>query len=467
MGLRFDPVGGGQFKQAVKQIIEAESQPIKQLENRKKTEESRLKLFQEFKGKFSGIQKALQDLSGFSKFRELKVELGDAADFITVTVDKDRAPTGTYSLEVEQLAARTAVMTTGYESPDESQFGLGFITMNLPDGTTSEIYIEEENASLNGIARMINGDEKSPIRASVIKDASSPDAPWKLLLSAKNPGEKNQIEFPQFYFMDGKKDLDLEQDQPATNAVIKLDGIPIELENNLATDFLTGVNLTLKQARPGRPLSFTISEDQQKIAGKVKTMVDQLNSILEFITKQNTVDAKTDTRSTFAGDTGLQTIEYRIRNLLHEGFPVGVPNSDEFRLVFTNEIGIEFDKGGQLQFKEDKFKKFLEKDYNAIAEAITGPMGMAVQMKAAIESFTAPNTGFLSTREVGIRNRIKEFDRQIDDKQKAIERRQQSLTDQFSRLEATLGSLQRQSQYLAASMPAGGAAGSIASLLGG
>ena len=51
MGLRFDPIGGGQFKQAVKAIMEAEAQPLKTLEARKGKEESKMKLFQDFKTK--------------------------------------------------------------------------------------------------------------------------------------------------------------------------------------------------------------------------------------------------------------------------------------------------------------------------------------------------------------------------------------------------------------------------------
>ena len=46
MGLRFDPVGGGQFKQAVQAIIDAESQPIKQLEVRKAREAQLREAFQ-------------------------------------------------------------------------------------------------------------------------------------------------------------------------------------------------------------------------------------------------------------------------------------------------------------------------------------------------------------------------------------------------------------------------------------
>ena len=93
MGLRFDPVGGGQFKQAVQQLIEAESQPIKTLEKRKVKEDSRLKLFQEFKSKFTGLDKTITEVASFKKFRELKVDLGDGASLMNVTLDKEKADT--------------------------------------------------------------------------------------------------------------------------------------------------------------------------------------------------------------------------------------------------------------------------------------------------------------------------------------------------------------------------------------
>ena len=38
MGLRFDPMGGGQLKAALSAIIEAEKQPINALSKRKETE---------------------------------------------------------------------------------------------------------------------------------------------------------------------------------------------------------------------------------------------------------------------------------------------------------------------------------------------------------------------------------------------------------------------------------------------
>ena len=467
MGLRFDPVGGGQFKQAVKQIIEAEAQPIKALEARKAREEAKLKLFQEFKTKFSGLDKALAEMSDFKKFRELKVDLGEAEKIIGVTVDKDKAEPGSYQIQVDQLAARTSIISNGFEDPNDTSLGVGYVNMYTSSGDALEIYIDDDHASLNGIASAINNHPDSIVRASVIKDVSNTDNPWKLILAAKKDGATNQVTFPEFYFLDGSKDFYIDGEYEAKNAKILVDNFPIEAESNDIADFLPGVNLKLKQAKPDEPFMFTISEDTQKVAGKVKSLVDQLNTVFGFISKQNQIDEKSDTRSTFAGDTGLQNIEYRLRNLMHEGFYGGEKGDGNPKLAFLNQLGIEFDKSGQLSFKEDKFKKLLDSDFGSISEAITGEIGFAYQMKSVLEGYTRVGTGLLSSREQGLRSRIQDIDRQIDNKTRLLERKQQDLTEKFSRLQATLGNLQRQQQYISSALPSGGGNNIVSQLLGG
>src|SRR5689334_9626920 len=117
VGLRFDPVGGGQFKQALQATIEAERQPIKNLEARKAREEAKMKLFQDFKSKFSGIDRALSEMSDFKKFVEMKADVGDASPYVGVTIDKELAQPGTYQIQVDQLAQRSSVITNGFENP--------------------------------------------------------------------------------------------------------------------------------------------------------------------------------------------------------------------------------------------------------------------------------------------------------------------------------------------------------------
>lgn len=467
MGLRFDPVGGGQFKQAVQTIIEAESQPLKQLETRKAREESKLKLFQEFKSKFAGFENAINDISSIRKLRELKVDLGDGKDQVAVTVDKEKAEPGTYSIDIKELAAKTSILSNAQPNPDEALLGMGFITMDLANGESIDIFVDEDQSSLRGIANLINSRSNLPVRAAVVKDESDMDMPWRLIVTAKKDGQRQEISFPQFYFLGGQKDFYIDDDRTAQNAIISMEGFDIELPSNNVEDFLPGVNLQLKQANPDHPFTITISEDYEKMAGKMKALVDQMNGVLKFINQQNQIDDKTDTRSTFAGDTSLQSIEYRLRNLMHEGFQVPIPDSDEDRRVFLTQLGIEFEKSGSVKFSEEKFTKFLQQDFDGLAEAISGEYGFAFQLRSVIGSYTRPGDGLLASREQGLRSRINNIDQQIDFKQRALERRQQSLVQQFSRLEAAVANMQRQQQYLSSTLGGGGGGNPILQLLGG
>ncbi len=467
MGLRFDPVGGGQFKQAIQQIVEAERVPVKQLEARKKLEETKLKTFQDFKSKFSNFDKTLAEFSNFKKFRELKVDLGDSAPYVDVTIDKEKAEAGSYQLEVSQLAKRASVMSNTFANPDEPSLGIGFVVVKTPEGDSREVFVDSKDASLRGIASLINKSENLGIHASVVNDQADPEKPWRLIVSSKKDGLSQSMELPELYFMDGEEDLWFAERNDADNALLRVDGFEIEAPSNELKDFMTGVNLKLKQARPDQPITVNISEDYQKVAGKVKGLVDQINSILEFITKQNAVDEKSDTRATFTGDSSLQSVEYRLRNLLHEGFPTFPSDAEDVRWVFTHQLGFEFEKTGQITFKEDKFTKALQNDFQGVTEAITGENGLAMQLREVVAGYTRSPDGMLVTRETNLRNRIKRIDDDIAQKERRIEQRQQRLTEQYSRLQGSLANLQKQQQYLSATMGGGGGGNLVSQLLGG
>lgn len=467
MGLRFDPVGGGRFQEVVKTIIEKEREPIKNLEQRKAREEAKIKLFQEFKGKLSGLQKQLEDIGSISRFRELKVDLGDGSNLVNVTVDKEKAQPGQYQLQVDQLAGRASMISKGFSNPDDNLLGVGFVVMELANGENYEVYIDPKYSSLKGVASQINNAQGSPVRASVVRDAYTPDSPWRLIVTAKDDGAEKDIHFPEFYFLDGTEDFWIDDQKNAQNAYIKLDGFDIDLASNDVSEFLSGVNLHLRQSRPESPFTLTISQDTQKISGKMKGVVDQVNGVLEFINKQNQIDKSTDTRTTFAGDSGLQSIEYRLRNLMHEGFPYWKdPNSEEPEFVWLNQVGVEIGKNGMLTFSEEKFNKALEGDFDRVAEAVTGEYGFANQLKAVVQGFMAPGQGMVGVREQALRQRITQIDDTISRKERVLEQRSEALVAKFSRLQGALSDLQRQQSYLGAIGGGGGGSNIVSQLLG-
>ncbi len=465
MGLRFDPMGGGQFKAALNSIIEAEKQPIKALEKRKDSEIAKQKLFGDFKGKFASLEGTLDSLIGFNKFKELKVELGDGSQYMNVTLDKEKANIGSWSVEVKQMAERSSMISNGFTDPNKKVLGLGYITMQMADGNKQDVYVTNEEASLYGVANKINSISESSVKATVLKDVSDSEKPYRLVLSAKKDGEENSVKFPQLYFVDGDEDFYIDKNKGAKNALLNVDGFEVELGSNDTPDFLQGVGLQLKQAKPGQSFNFSVKADYQKVSDKFKKVVDGTNALLEFINKQNSVNESSDTRNTFAGDTSLQNVEFRLRNLMHEGFGSHLESEDKFQIYHLSDLGVEFDKKGTLSIKEEKFQKALEKDFDGVAEALSGEKGFIVQMKGLMNGYSAGN-GVLSSRDKAIQTRIKQIDDDIANKQRNIDKKTESLTNQFARLQGSLSDMQKQQSYLSATL-GGGGGNSISQLLGG
>ncbi len=466
MGLRFDPMGGGQFKNALSAIIEAEKQPLKALEKRKENENSRLKLFGDFKSKFNTLRSSLSSMIGFNKFKELKAELGDGANVMSVTIDKEKAQAGSWEVEVKELAERSSMISNGFSDPNRKILGVGYINFDLPDGSTKQVYVTENDSSLYGIAAKINAIPEGPVKATVLKDVTDTERPYRLVISAKKDGNENEVQFPQLYFTDGEEEIFIERDKGAKNALLEVDGFEVELPSNDNPDFLQGVGVQLRQAKPGQKFTMNVKADYPKVVEKVKRVVEGMNGVLEFINKQNQVNESSDTRTTFAGDTSLQNIEFRLRNLMHEGFLARETPDGDPVIYHLGELGIEFDKKGVITLKEDRLQKMLETDFEGVAESISGDQGLASQLKTVMDGYADAGSGVMAAREKGIQTRIRQIDETIANKERAIERKTESLTAKFSRLQASLSDMQRQQNYLQSTL--GGSGGNpVSQLLGG
>jgi len=466
VGLRFDPMGGGQFKNALNAIIEAEKQPIKAMEKRKESEGAKLKLFGEFKTKFNGLRSSLASMVGFNKFKELKAELGDGAQFMSVSIDKEKANVGSWDVEIKELAERSSMISNGFSDPNKKVLGVGYVNFELPDGSKQEIYVTDQDASLYGVANKINSMAEGAVKATVLKDVTDSEKPYRLVMTAKKDGTENEVKFPQLYFVEGQEEFYIESDKGAKNALLSVDGFEVELPGTEIPDFLQGVGVQLKQAKPGQKFTMNVKADYPKVTEKVKKVIEGMNGVLDFINKQNQVNESSDTKSTFAGDTSLQNIEFRLRNLMHEGFGAHVTDENSFKVFHLSDLGIEFDKKGAISLKEEKFEKALEKDFEGVAEAISGERGFISQLKIVMDGYSEGD-GVMMAREKGIQMRIRQIDENIANKTRSIEKKTEALTAQFSRLQSSLSDMQRQQNYLSSTLGGGGGGNPIAQLLGG
>ncbi len=434
------PIASGLPKDLVQRLVEAEREPIRQLEERKKSEENKLKLAQDVSTKVKDISASVKDLTRFRSFRDL-MPVNPRPELMDVSVDKNVAEPGAYQVEVVQLAGRSSMMSNGFPDPDETQVGAGYFSYTLPSGDEKEVYVDPENSTLNGIAKLINNQRDLDLNAIVVNDGVGEDSPWRLIVTHNKSGEMNDAEFPSFYFLDGDEDFFLDKERIAQNSVVKVNGFEVEFEGNKIASLLPGVTLDLKDAAPGKEFTLKIQEDVKSIRGKVEAMVQKLNEVLGFIQNQNKLDEKSDTRNTLGGDVTLQTLEFKVRQL------VQTPLGTEYGPIRMADMGVMFNRAGLLDFNGDKFEALLNKNFGAVSQFFVGLEdggdGFANQLSNTAQSMTRQE-GVVQSRVDGIQRRIRDIDRQIENKERQIATTERALKEKFAKLESTMAKLKSQ-----------------------
>ncbi len=450
LGISFGSINTGLPKDIVKQIMEAEKIPLKKMEGRKGKIEDKKKLVGELNTLMGNLKGKILENGNARSLKELKVDTNN--DLVGVTIDKNIAHPANYQFEVISLAQKTSAMSVGVPDKDETYTGVGYVEYIKADGEEQKIYVGPEDASLNGIAKLINQDSKNGMHATVVNDGSDSDTPWRLLISLESTGDSNKAEFPYFYFVDGEYDLYLDKERPAQDAKIKLDGFEIEVPENKVKDIIPGVTIDLKKARPGEEFGLNIGDDKEAVTGKIGDFVDSINSVLGFIKNQNNLDKNTDTSRTLGGDILLQTIEGRIRGIVFND----VETSSGYKRV--GDIGLAFQRDGTLKLDQDRFDKVLAEDYNVVSEVLTGffkpdgtkSKGFIDNLSEFVNSTIRFPNGMLVNRSKGLDNKIEQIDRRIEQRQRNLNEKEKNLKNKFARLEGTISKIQSQGAGISA-----------------
>ena len=451
MSISFGSIGTGLPKDIVQQIVKAERIPLQKMNVDKSKIEDRKVLVEDLSTRMQNARKKLHENSTPKGLDEFVVDTN--GDVVDVSVDKNVVRPGNYRFEVVQLAQKSSAMSSGFPDRKDSYTGVGFIRYYLPDGKMKELYVDSENANLDGIARLINSQPDMGVQASIVNDGSGTDNPWRLILSLTETGDDNKAEFPYLYFVDGEYDLYLEFEREAHDGIIKLDGFEIEVPKNTVTEVIPGVSIDLKKANKGEEFSLKISENKEVVTDKIREVVDSLNSVLQFLSEQNNIDETTDTSRTLGGDILLQTIGGRLRKAIFEEIPTS------FGKKRLGNLGISFSREGVLQFDTNKFEAMLDKNYDLVKEVLTGHFseeegariggGINNLLRTVDELLSIPS-GPLASRKRTLENKMDQINSRIDNKEKMIKQRENSLREKFGRLEETMARIRTQGAGLAA-----------------
>lgn len=450
---------GGGLSSLVDQIVAAEREPIKNLENRKKNIETRLALVGDFEGKLTAVKTSLKDIVGTSKFQDYSLSVSDP-DVLAGTVLAEKAVPGQWKMEVVKLAESSGTLSNIIETKDKTRLGVGYLKFNTPDGDKS-IFINDSNNTLQGVAQAINT-AGFGVSATVVQDGADGTDGYRLILSSDFYGNSKDVEFPVIYLLDGDTDLYFDKERESKNGLIKLNGFEVQVVNNKLEDIIPGVSIDLKSAKPGKVVDLGLTENYEAIQTKLKTFVDSMNGVLGFIQTQNMVNEKTDTSKTLGGDSSLRSVENRLRQML-QGSSFG-----KGAITRLSQLGVEFNRAGTLEFKEDKFQKILKTNPRDILQFMNGDgspgAGFIGKVRTTIDNSLSSNSGVVSNKKKGLQNQISQMDRNIENKEKSLATKEDQLRRKFSKMEEQMSKLQAQSAQIGAG---GGMGGNIAQLIGG
>jgi flagellar hook-associated protein 2 len=414
------------------------------MEQRKAKLENKKGLVNELIKLVEGVRGEIYKNSNARSLRELKFNTN--TDIVGVTLDKNIANPASYQLEVLQLAQKSSIISNGVEDKDKTYIGVGYLQYKLPNGETKDVYVDAENSSLTGIAKLINKDSENGMRATVVNDGKDGNNNWRLIVSLEETGNPNKATFPYMYFVDGEVDLYFDQERPAQNAKIKLDGFEIELPANKSDEIIPGVTIDLKKAKPGEEFALEVAEDVTAVAGKIGGLIENLNKVIAFIKEQNNMDESTDTSQTLGGDITLQQLESRIRNAVFADIKT------KFGTKRLGDLGVTFQRDGLLNFDQAKFENELSQNYQMVTQVLVGDYSLDKgKSKGSLDylqdltgtALAIPN-GLLTNRKKGIESNITQIDRQIESKERLIAQKEDALKRKFARLEETMSKIQSQ-----------------------
>jgi flagellar hook-associated protein 2 len=419
----------------IDELMAAERQPLTLLENDKTWLNNRLTALQQFDAKLNSFQVRAESL-GSSESISARQVTQTSNEYFSGKASAD-ALLSNYQVEVVSLARVQKDASQGYADKTALEFGTGNLTLAVGENDPVTIEMTSENNSLEGLMAAIN-DTDAGVTASIINDGT--DAPYRLVLTGDDVAA--DFSFDTSGLSGGTYEMPVfATTQSASQAHIRVDNVDIFAASNTLTEAVPGVTLDLIAAEEGVTTGLGVALDKTSITQKITSFVSGYNSVISAISESS--------EGALGSDSGLNSIKRRLQNMLSER----IPNSGNFTSLA--QLGLETQRDGTLTLNEDVLSDAIGSDFDSVAKLFTGEgevEGIGTRFTSYLERLTDSGDGFLAGRKESINNNIGRIDKRIEMTEMRLEKREQTLTNQFTALEMLVSELNTTGDYLTKQM---------------
>lgn len=427
---------GVDTKSLAQNLADAEITPRKEAINTKITKTE---------AKISGIgyiKTALSDLkAAFTK-------LDDVSDFSSITPANTQpnaigvsttsgAKTGSYSLEVTQLARAQRTASNGLAARDTPlNDGQAFaLNLSVHGGDASTITVTTDTPT--GVVNAINAANLG-VQAQLLQ-TGDPTNPFTIVVSGESGAAKDftlsaaggQISFTNNL-------------QTAVDAQLKVNGLSITRSTNQISDLLDGVRLDLF-ATTSTPARIDLNRETSTIKDNLKNLVSSYNDLDNTLQELGNVKSTIkDVGGSLAGDSTLQAIRSQVR-----GYITNLSSTPGSTLKAARDIGLSFDRYGKLSLDEAKLDKALKNNFDDVTKIFTAgtdnkslysmsPSGIAGDAVVRLDRLLR-STGQLAVQTENANKQITAYKADLSKLDARLSQLLERYTKQFSTMDSIVG----------------------------
>lgn len=485
-------IGSGlDVESIITQMVALEKQPIKTLEVKAETINSKISTYGQIKSLVDTLNSAARDLTLDSGFDAVKINSSNSSA-VNATMT-GLAAQGSYNVTVDKLAQSqtSASIKLGAKDTMGAAGTMRFVIGNPGKAGAELKTVNLEIASsdtLEGIVAKINGnpDLSKSVVASVITDSTGKQ---QLMVRSRDTGLDNQFNMSigtaadaatvtqadvdawnalsdtdkkatPFPVIGSFKPVDVEDGsnlsklavvggitvkQAAQNAEIKLNGVEMESNTNTFTDTIPGLSISV--SAKGESL-LSITQDKDATQEKIQKFVDAYNAVNELIAASTKYDQESKAAGVLQGDSSTVSLQNSLRMLTQ-----GIAGNATGKFNRLSDIGIQMQQGGALKLDAAKLKEALgdmdsvKSMFAAKPDALGNGGGIAVNFKTLTDELLAYE-GTLNNKTDSLEKQIKLNKAEVEKVEKRAETVEERLRKQYTALDVKMASLSSLDSYI-------------------
>ena len=420
----------------VDKLIQVERMPIESAEKRKEKIVEEKTEFESLVTLVNDLDASLYPLRSKLDFYKMKVE-SSHPDILDGEVQGYTIP-GSYEFEVRGLAKNEKELAYGFPDKDDTSVGFGYMLIGRDDKEDIEVTVDP-GSTLEDVVTQINAADAG-VTAMVINTKYKPD-PYRLLVISNDSGKEAKITLDE-----DTTYLEFKEQVTGRNLDVLFEDVPVTDEDNNLEALVDGVVFNARRSEPGTRVQVNVTYDIDKTMESITAFIEKYNDVSSFINSQFVVDPKTNRAGILAGDSSIKQIMRTLQGAVVSSVKTGGKYST------LAEIGITTDpKSGSLKMDDTKVRQALTDDYESAAKLFIrseAGAGLSGRLAESVKNFRDPKFGVLKSKVRALDSIIKTSDQEIENKERLLTQKAESIKRRFSNLEGTLSGLKAQENFL-------------------